>query len=84
VCRRRRLYGRRRQLGEAGGELATAPPPASARPAAVVLGGEGRWCASAGVCTAGGGHWEGRASAGVGMAGGGTACWGWRVGKGGD
>jgi len=84
VCSCRRLYGRLWPFGEAGDELVTAPPPASKRPAAGVLGGEGRWCVAAGACTAGGGHLEGRVAAGVGMAGGGTACWGWGVGKSGD
>jgi len=84
VCCRRRFQGRRWPFGEAGCHLATAPPPASARPAAGLFGGQGRWCVAAGVYTAGGGHWEGRVAAGVAMAGGGTACWVWWVGKCGD
>ena len=56
-------------------ERAYAPPPASARPAADVPGGEGRWCLAAGVCTADGGDWSRRIAAGFGMAGSGSACW---------
>ena len=56
--------------GVAGGQgtqlAATAPPPALARPAAHM------WAA----------HGKRRIAAGVGLAGGGTACEGWRAGKG--
>jgi len=44
------------------GARATDPPPALARPAADLSGGEGRWCVAAGVC----------------IACGGSACWGGR------
>jgi len=55
--------------------LTTGAPPALARPAADVSGGEGRWCVAAGVCTVGGADWARRAAAGFGMVGGGSACW---------
>jgi len=82
------LVSRRWPFGEAGCHLLTAPPPASARPAAGVSGGEGRWCVSAGVCMAGGGSacLGGRRArdactclcpaAGVGKTGGGRVGWG--------
>jgi len=70
------------RVGGGGGQgrraRASAPPPALARPAADVSGGEGRWCVAAAVGMAGGGDWASRAAAGFGMAGGGSACWGGR------
>jgi len=80
------------RVGGGGGQRrrarASASPPASARPAASVSGGEGRWCVAAGVGMAGGGFacWRGRrateactcycSSAGVGKTGGERVGWG--------
>jgi len=80
------------RVGVGGGQerraRATAPPPALARPAAYVSGGEGRWCVAAVVCMASGGSacWGGRraretctcycSAAGVGKTGGGRVGWG--------
>jgi len=67
------------RVGGGGGQgrraRASAPPPALARPAEDLSGGEGRWCVAAAVGMAGGGDWASRAAAGFGMAGGGSACW---------